>query len=82
MIWYSVLAIPLVGAAAVYFGWGFIDHLRQKRFAKELIEKEMSKIFDEAAKAKAALPDPERPLDAEAINAALNRIRAAGRKPL
>lgn len=69
------------GIALVYFLWSYITARIKSKAAKEIVEKEMNKILQNAEEEKRSLPDPERPFSSKELNDALNRIRARGRDP-
>lgn len=73
------LIFPLVGAvfALAVALW----HWLTKRAAKQIVEREMTKMFEQAKAEKDALPDPERPLDEKEVANALDKLRHLGRTP-
>lgn len=76
----SVLAAAVAGG--VYFLWDWIGTRTRQKVAKEVVEREMTKILDKAEADKAAVPDPERTLTKEEADAVLKRIHALGNRPL
>lgn len=76
----TIGVMAAIGTLVAWIAWGLAGKIARQRAVKQTAD-EISKIWVEAEKKKAALPDPDAPMTREDVQNELRDIAKRGRDP-